>query len=739
MHIMKSRSFRIVSLGTLLAGVFLVSWAGCSRPPAPRPQVPPPPPVETDVFRDFAERVRYPENPRISDDWTRIHLSLQQLAGWFAREDVSARMRLKPEERKFLEDHAHLSGVEMAEVEAPAFRTADAHYLDECYLLRAAARSVELKYLDPVAQAQLYFQWVMRNILLHEQVDTWIPPAFALRRGHASAVDRALVFLALLRQARGDGCLIVVKGSEPLQFLVAVHDVKGKSLRLFDPRLEMPVRGKDGKSIATLDEVRAEPALLAPSGITKEDAEKFEARLVCPLLALAPRMRELEKGLSGADPIVLHLPADALQRLQGTISALTKGKMEAHIWNAKADTNDKGIPPNSPTRALRLFLSKQDGGIDETGRALAVATARVPLHDAVANYASLGLLELLPRPTLQTLEGVTQRLFLNYDVQTRELYLRGQHAALAARQERLLGFARNDTLVGLAQDQKFREELGKWLPKLRADYANLGDAKGDQMLQAIWAKDELLDYLLDVDKAMKIDPSTGRPVRDLLFEATTKTDPNGQTVTEMKVRVTTRIIAVGVRDYFHNELARSQAAVSHEKAELLHADLRAGGKPGEAAQRRADEAWILAKGAWGNFIVERIAPVDLMIRQRLARIREPLRIPDLTAHRIHMLETLHLDVQKYFQARLRYAGCLPHIGNDGAQKAREYLERTKLEIDEIQKNGALAAEIKKLAAELPPSRPALQKRLDLLANDWSERGNYSWIKRQIDERLKAGH
>ena len=46
-----------------------------------------------------------------------------------------------------------------------------------------------------------HFRWVMRNVLLHEQGDSWTPPAFTLRRGCGSALERALVFLALLRQA----------------------------------------------------------------------------------------------------------------------------------------------------------------------------------------------------------------------------------------------------------------------------------------------------------------------------------------------------------------------------------------------------------------------------------------------------------------------------------------------------------------------------------------------------------
>ncbi len=696
---------------------------------------------EHDAIATFADSARYPENPRVSDDWTRLRDGLQALAGKSSTQDVGADVRLTLDNRKFLEGHANLNDAEMAEVESQSFRPADAHYLDECFLLRAAARSVEVRTLDPIEQANHYFLWVMRNVILHEQVDTWIPPAFALRRGHADALDRALVFLALLRQGRGEGCLIVVPDSEPLLFLVAVHDAKDKNLRLFDPRLEMAVRGKDGKSIATLSEVETDAALLEPSGFTEAQVKKLEPRLVCPLYALAPRMLDLQKKLHKNDPIVLHLAADKLHR---EISALTKTPVK--VWNSQA--KDKTPPLNSPTRALRMFLAKQDGGIDEANRAVAVAQARVPLHDTLANYARVNIRDdVLPRTAWQMLQGISERLLLNYDLQTRDLYLRGQHEALRRRQERLLSFARNDTLVDLAQSDKFRAELEKWRDTLKKVHANLlGDAdpkmraRAEPMLQAMWTQDEFLEMLVDVEKEMKIDPDTGRPVRELLFEVITKTDPKtDKTVTEVHIRVTTRIIAIGLRDYLHFELARSQAFANHEKAEQLQAKLRAAGNPDKGAQTRADEAWILAKSAWGNFYIERIA-LQALIDQRLTRLSE--RVPsdriDPFAHRLVLLETLHLDVHKYFQAKIRFAECLPHVGTDGAKKAHVYLQRTREEIDALLKSGALHAEVKKLAESLPPERrAALKKRLDLLANDWTERGNYFWIQRQIDLRLKT--
>ncbi len=69
----------------------------------------------------------------------------------------------------------------------------------------------------------------------------------------------------------------------------------------------------------------------------------------------------------------------------------------------------------------------------------------------------------------------------------------------------------------------------------------------------------------------------------------------------------------------------------------------------------------------------------------------------------------------------------------------------KKQIEEMEKKGLLKAGIttlrenfQRVADErrLPPTmRAAFQKRLDLLGQDWSERGNYFWMKRQIESRI----
>ena len=351
----------------------------------------------------------------------------------------------------------------MAEVEAAVFRTADAHYLDECFLMRDAVLSLEISTADPGKRAPLLFSWTMRNVIAHEQVDNGIPPAVTARRGFGSPLERALVFLALLRQARIEGCLIVVPNSEPLLFVVAVLEKEGEKspgkLSLYDTRLGSPLKSKDQKSVLTLNEALADPALLKPAQITPEQTKALQAWLVCPLYALSPRMLELQKNLGTRDAIVLHLDAPLLrQEIAGATTIPVK------VWNPPAE--GKALP-NSPTRCLSLYIPKLEGGLDETGRADFVARKRIPKANVLANWAPLNLTQdLLPVRVYGGLLDLIEDLCTKYDLQSREMFLRGRYEAMIRREERLQVFAHDDGLVGLTRNADFRKELADWRAKI---------------------------------------------------------------------------------------------------------------------------------------------------------------------------------------------------------------------------------------------------------------------------------
>jgi hypothetical protein len=259
----------------------------------------------------------------------------------------------------------------LREIEGDSYTLLDAHYLDQCFLMRDALRALEGDKrgaaLTSLERATNAFAWVVREVRLQDGLFTMLPPQFALRRGWGTAYDRALIFLELLNQMGNDhfcGCLVGWPSSKPNEapelWACGVLLDNDPKMYLFDPRLGLPLPGPDGQSVATLDQVRKDPALLAqltvksenPYDVTAKRAQEVEIYQYCSLSALAPRMRFLEENQL-APSVRVHLAVDDLAN-EKKLSAAAK-------------LDDKPIPvkvfPGGAT-LLRQFLPKEEGGAD---------------------------------------------------------------------------------------------------------------------------------------------------------------------------------------------------------------------------------------------------------------------------------------------------------------------------------------------------------------------------------------
>src|SRR5262249_6090455 len=119
----------------------------------------------------------------------------------------------------------------------------------------------------PAERARTAFAWVIRQVLLFgtpdpRQIDGAeppVPPEFTARRGGGTALERALVFLALIQEmheAEGNlrGCLLTIrdKADAPARLWACGVVADGSAdVLLFDPVLGLPLPGKDGKGVAT--------------------------------------------------------------------------------------------------------------------------------------------------------------------------------------------------------------------------------------------------------------------------------------------------------------------------------------------------------------------------------------------------------------------------------------------------------------------------------------------------------
>ena len=180
---------------------------------------------------------------------------LHLLSRYISKPEISKDIELSAPQRDFLRQKMFLSDDELQEVESVAFRPLDSHYLECCALLRDVARNLEKSDVPPLDVARQAQGWVCRQVLLAEpKENSWLPSDAVLRLGYGNARDRALLFLALLRQfkladeSHIEGC--VLDSNYPLVGVLIPSEPD--NLYLFDMVLGSPVPGPKGEGIATL-------------------------------------------------------------------------------------------------------------------------------------------------------------------------------------------------------------------------------------------------------------------------------------------------------------------------------------------------------------------------------------------------------------------------------------------------------------------------------------------------------
>jgi hypothetical protein len=322
-----------------------------------------------------------------------------QLNNHLLQDKDHAPPRLSASATQSLRADLGLGAAELDEIDSPTFTPLDGHHLEACFLFRAAARSLELMApagrgstvgQTPRERAEQAFAWVMRQVRLQAvrpsgQTDP-APPAFALRRGWGTALERALVFIALLEQfdldedapGRLRGTLVYCPGPDRKPRLWACGVAVGTrpaALFLFDPRLGLPVPGPRGEGVATLAQASADTSVLGQLrvdevrryDVTAAQAKEAEVYLVPSLSALAPRMALLQDRLLREPtwqdqvlppPVPIRVAAD----LPAALAAVRKavGRPE----KVRPYKPEKDRTPQPLVTIQQQFLPRAEGGID---------------------------------------------------------------------------------------------------------------------------------------------------------------------------------------------------------------------------------------------------------------------------------------------------------------------------------------------------------------------------------------
>jgi hypothetical protein len=576
----------------LAAILLLFVVAGCStRPPAAK--------------TDSAERRQ--ENP-----WPHVAAELRRDSDILAVRRVLDQLRINlvnstdPQFQPDTLDAAHegqlrkllnLTDRDIAEIRPASFTGLDAYHLAECYYLRDAARSLGVAGLPPERQARLAFDWVVRQVTLsplaanYQGQRQFMPPAapsLVLGRGAGSGLERAYVFIALVKQLGLDGCLVGPPDAALRPWSYAADPMPNVPPRgpfwavgvrvtdavlLFDPWRGEPVPGPMG-GIATLAQVAADPTLLSPwradkaaPWLTPHDVvAKSVPFLTASLSSLAPRLTRLEAEIANDAPGV-KLTTDAAA-FRERFAPATPYKAVG-FWN----------PPEeafSPTETLASFVPPAEGGLGllpdllNTYRASQVpfesfAMPAVLLPKGPAASGELpdpGVPEAVERLRVLCISAYGNTFLASPT--PRERIQRGQFAEVAP----LLVQRRSAFTAGLERlrtDRNRDAKLVQWAEAARDAYTKLLRARDDAARASAAA---------EVEAFWKADGATVSAIVDAA-------------ISEAGAAEATYLLA----------LCRHEQA---ERAELT-AD-RAAGTPAEArARARAAEDWSEAAGWWGRY------------------------------------------------------------------------------------------------------------------------------------------
>jgi phage antirepressor YoqD-like protein len=653
-----------------------------------------PPPTKQAVANDQTSTAL--EIFRHGGDSAQLREGLILLDTPLARPENAARLVLSSDERGLLQESARVTPAELAELEAVHFRPLDAVVLESAVLFRDAARSLEVPGMSPAQQAAFAFDWVARHVLLYEQRQDNLPPAFVLRAGHGGATDRGLVFLALMHQWRREGCLLVAPDMKTAPLVGLLIDGQ---LHLFDTRLGLPVPGPGGKGIATWSEVVKQPDLLANSKITAEQIAAMEAKLAQPLEMAAPRMRYLDSLVQGDEA---HIGSERLAThhdLVGAKAALqAAGIAKVGFW----------LPA---LRAAGQFAAVDDGGTDRTHRAKRFASTLIPWSPVLQRYQDLRIYADLPNEARQTLENITAELFDRYYRQPGEMLVRGKTEALPRRLERIRAVSDDADFGSPKDEQELAQLAAAWRERVNAAYlAALRDPSAAGKVREIWDEDHYLLYLIQQPDLDEIPRSAVKKTLSRLVLAAARQPLSARA----------------------NWLFASLSLDKAERAQVAWQMQKAAGKDGKSAAANVRNAWLNARSAWNQYLDRNNLGPSVYV-SALPNLRRLLERGEFE-RAMNQWEYLQTELHHYAAARLAQARAMRHTGQDASAN----LDLLSRELEQLRNNPVLARERESAPASGLLNAIDGPRRWMLLMRDWGPEGNLAWIGETVRLENKKG-
>lgn len=202
--------------------------------------------------------------------------------------------------------------------------------------------SLEAQQREKLILAAKLFDWTIRNIQLDPLLDpsqenldqSWnlayeatpgpgytMTPQETILYGHGDAWQRARIFMLLARQQRIDTVMLSIQRTpdgQPTPWLPAV--ILNDEVYLFDTQLGLPIMTIENRQLASLKQVRENPAILASMSsedqpvyrVRQEELPQLTALVDASPFAISQRMLMLQKQLTGNKRMILAVLPDRL-------------------------------------------------------------------------------------------------------------------------------------------------------------------------------------------------------------------------------------------------------------------------------------------------------------------------------------------------------------------------------------------------------------------------------------------
>ncbi|MDR2345541.1 MAG: hypothetical protein LBE18_05695 [Planctomycetaceae bacterium] len=237
-------------------------------------------------------------------------------------------------------------------------QTSDVYHLIQSIWLRDISNWARGDKQDILERVKNLFDWTICNIAIRNKNvvnNITLPvqlPWQSILLGNASELDRAWVFVELLRQQRIDAVMLAVEDdSKPNKLFVwGVGVLLDGEIYVFIPEYGTPLPAKDSltfadngtlicRNVATLSQVLNDDSLLRQLDIsdtekfpiTAEKLKKSTLFIVALPETVSMRMKVLEADLSGGSNMILYSNINEQRKLLSEIKSTSGMKVE--VWN----------------------------------------------------------------------------------------------------------------------------------------------------------------------------------------------------------------------------------------------------------------------------------------------------------------------------------------------------------------------------------------------------------------------